>query len=312
MFDIMGKRYWYFAFSGIVIGIGLLAMAIFGIPRAIDFTGGTIYDIEFEAGSEATEQGLRDIYVAQELAEPKVVPADPESGGVRFQLRSGEISLEGKDNLDAALEEAYGPFEQLSFAGLGASVGAQVTRNATIAVALAALAIALYLTVMFRHVPHPVRYGVCAIVALIHDVLVVLAAAAIMGYFFGWEIDALFLTGVLTVIGFSVHDSIVVFDRIRENSGRMPGVPYEQVVNHSVLQTLDRSINTQVTALFTLVAIFLYSEGALEHFVFWMIVGMISGTYSSIFTASPLLVVWENKEWRNWFGGRNRSAETAS
>lgn len=311
MFDIMGKRYWYFAFSGLIIGAGLVAMAIWGIPRAIDFTGGTVYDVEFDADSGATEESLREVYLAEGLAEPKVVPAEGEEG-LRFQLRSGTIDVPGKDSLDAALEEAFGEFQQLSFAALGASVGAQVTRNATIAVALAALAIALYLTVMFRSVPHPVRYGVCAIVALIHDVLVVLAAAAIMGRFFGWEIDALFLTAILTVIGFSVHDSIVVFDRIRENSGRMPGVPYERVVNASVLQTLDRSINTQVTALFTLVAIFLYSDGQLERFVFWMIIGMISGTYSSIFTASPLLVVWENQEWRHWFGGRRRTASSPS
>ncbi len=179
---------------------------------------------------------------------------------------------------------------------------------------MAALGILLYLTFAFRQVPHPIRYGVAAIAAMLHDVLVVLGVAAIVGHFLGWEVDQLFLTALLTVIGFSVHDSIVVFDRIRENVGRLGGVAFERVVNHSIVQTLDRSINTQLTAIFVLLSILVFSSGQLYQFVFWLIIGIISGTYSSIFNAAPILVVWENREWRNWFGrgGGNRAAQAAS
>lgn len=204
-----------------------------------------------------------------------------------------------------------GKFEEVQFTDVGPSVGAEVTRNAMFAVALAAIGILVYLTFVFRNVPHPIRYGVCAIIAMLHDVLVVVGLASIMGVLYKWEVDALFLTALLTVIGFSVHDTIVVFDRIRENVGRMRGLPFDRVVNHSIIQTLDRSINTQMTAVLTLFAILVFSQGQLRTFVFWLIIGIVSGTYSSIFNAAQLLVVWENREWRHWFG-RGRAEASAS
>ena len=309
MFDIIGKRYLYFAISLIVVIPGIIAMALWGIPRSIDFTGGTVYDVVFAADAPVSEEALRQVYLALEYPEPHVVEAEMEDRQ-RFQIRSAEVSPEGKTALDAALRAEFGEYEELSFAAAGSSVGRQVTRNAAIAVALAALAICGYLTIMFRNVSNPLRYGVCAIAAMLHDVLLVLGLAAIVGRFLGWEVDALFLTALLTVIGFSVHDSIVVFDRIRENSGKMRGHAYERIVNASVVQTLDRSINTQLTALFTLVSIFVFSEGQLQRFVFWMIIGLISGTYSSIFNAAPLLVVWHNREWERWFGARPAQSTT--
>lgn len=315
MFNIVERRYWYFFLSALVLVPGIISLVVFGLPRAIDFAGGTMYVMQFESPEAVTEEGLREIYAANGFEEAHVVEQhDPETGELlRHQVRSTEVSPMEKAALDADLEAAFGPFDVLLFETVGPSVGAEVTRNATIAVALAAIGIMLYLSFVFRAVPHPVRYGVCAIIAMLHDVFVVLGLASIMGWLFGWEIDALFLTALLTVIGFSVHDSIVVFDRIRENVGRLRGIPYEQVVNHSIIQTLDRSINTQLTALFTLVAVYAFSQGELEQFVFWLIVGLISGTYSSIFNAAPLLVVWENREWRTWFGrGDETTAETAA
>jgi len=303
MYDIIGKRYWFFAISLIVVIPGIIAIALWGIPRSIDFTGGTVYDMAFGVESSVTEEGLRQVYGELGYAEPHVVPVEAE-GAKRFQVRSAEVSLEAKMALDEGLAAAFGPYEELSFSATGSSVGRQVTFNAAIAVAMAALAICGYLTMMFRNVPNPLRYGICAIAAMLHDVLFVLGLAAIMGHFYGWEVDALFLTALLTVIGFSVHDSIVVFDRVRENAGRMRGQPYDHIVNASIVQTLDRSLCTQLTALFTLLAIFLFSEGQLQRFVFWMIIGLISGTYSSIFNAAPLLVVWHHREWERWFGAR--------
>jgi preprotein translocase subunit SecF len=238
-----------------------------------------------------------------------VVVAEGEDGAEHYQIRSDALDQNQKVAVSGELEERFGPFVELRFETVGPTVGALVTRNATIAVIMASVGILLYLTIAFHAVPNPIRYGTCAIIAMLHDVFIVVGLASIMGVAFGWEVDALFLTALLTIIGFSVHDSIVVFDRIRENVGRMRGTAYERIVNHSIIQTLDRSINTQLTALFTLVAVYVYSQGQLERFVFWLIVGIISGTYSSIFNAAPLLVVWENREWRNWFGrGRGEAS----
>jgi preprotein translocase subunit SecF len=150
-------------------------------------------------------------------------------------------------------------------------------------------------------VEHAYRYGTAAIIAMLHDVLVVIGVEAILGYFFGWEADALFLTALLTVIGFSVHDTIVVFDRVRENSGIYRRIEYEKMVNHSIVQTLDRSITTQLTVMFTLFALVLFGGDSIRHFVIILLVGIFSGTYSSIFNAAPILVVWENHEWSTWF-----------
>ena len=195
----------------------------------------------------------------------------------------------------------------LAFSSVSPSVGAEVTQAAVIAIFMAAIAILAYISYAFRGVEHAARYGVAAILAMLHDVLVVVGMEAILAYFLGWEADALFLTALLTVIGFSVHDSIVVFDRVRENSRVYRRIPYETLVNHSIVQTLDRSINTQMTVMLTLTALVLFGGESIRHFVLILLVGIFSGTYSSIFNAAPILVVWENREWRNWF----RKSETA-
>jgi preprotein translocase subunit SecF len=159
----------------------------------------------------------------------------------------------------------------------------------------------LSITYTFRRMDNAYRYGVAAILALLHDLVLVLGAEAILGHFFGWETDTLFLTALLTVIGFSVHDTLVVFDRIRENTQIYRRVPYETLVNHSIIQTLDRSINTQLMVMFPLFAMALFGGSTIRHFVIILLLGLLSGTCSSIFTAAPILVVWENKEWQTWF-----------
>lgn len=311
VFKIVQRRYWYFLFSALVLIPGLVSLALYQLPLSIDFAGGAFLEVQFEDPSLVTEEGLRQAYLQSGIAEPQVVEAEGEDGEIRYQMRSEHLEPAEKDAVSATIEEEFGAFTELRFETVGPTVGALVTRNATIAVILASVGILLYLTVAFHSVPHPARYGTCAIIAMLHDVFIVLGLASIMGKVFGWEVDALFLTALLTVIGFSVHDSIVVFDRIRENVGRMRGITYERIVNHSIIQTLDRSINTQLTALFTLIAVYVYSQGQLERFVFWLSVGIVSGTYSSIFNAAPLLVVWEKREWRTWFG-RGSSEATAT
>lgn len=194
---------------------------------------------------------------------------------------------------------------------VGPTIGSELLGRAFFAIGLASLAILLYLTVVFRKVPNAFRYGVCAIVALLHDVLVVVGLFAILGFLFDIEIDALFITAMLTVIGFSVHDTIVVFDRVRENIVKRKFERFEDVVNYSLVQTLARSINTSITIVLTLFALYLFGGTSIRNFVLALLIGIISGTYSSIFNSSMLLVIWEKHEWGRLIG-MNRSQPAAT
>lgn len=315
MLDIVGKRYWFFAISLLVIVPGLVAMGLHwaqtGQPfrLAIDFTGGTLLQLKFDKPQTfLTDQVIRTL-------EPFGLTSNDiqvqQAGNDTLVLRTKPIESATKNSIEAALKEQFGNFTEQSAETVGPAIGAEVTQRASYAVALAAMGILLYITWAFRRVPQPFRFGVCAIIAMVHDVLVILGTAAIFGLVFGWEVDSLYLTALLTVIGFSVHDTIVVFDRIRENLARMRGVRFEDVVNHSILQTLDRSINTQLTVLFTLAALTLFGGITIRHFVLTLFIGILSGSYSSIFNASPLLVVWENGEIPTFFRrifGRQREA----
>lgn len=298
MFDIVGKRYWYFALSVLVVVPGLIAVFVWGLPLSIDFTGGSLLELEFQQPVAVSTGTIKSIYTKHD---PSLTDTLVQTSEDRLVLiRSKPLDTETKAAIEADIRTTYGEFTELRFEAVGPSVGLQVARRAGQTVVLAALGILLYIAWAFRHVPRPFRFAVCAIIAMLHDVSVVIGMAAIAGHFLGWEVDALFLTALLTVIGFSVHDTIVVFDRIRENIGRYRGEPFEQVVNHSIIQTLDRSINTQLTVLFTLSALALFGGVTIRQFVIWLLVGIASGTYSSIFNASPLLVAWENGELTGW------------
>ncbi len=315
MLNIVGKRYWYFAFSLLVIVPGLIAMGVHwsqtGEPfrLAIDFTGGTLIELQFTKPQIfPTDQVVAAF--GQIGLSPSDVNVQP-SGTDTLIIRTKQIDNAAKVKVENALRQKFGDFVEQRADSVGPAIGAEVTQRAGVAVALAAIGILLYITWAFRRVPQPFRYGVAAIIAMIHDVLVVLGTASIFGLLFGWEVDSLFLTALLTVIGFSVHDTIVVFDRIRENMARMRGTPFEDVVNHSILQTLDRSINTQLTVLFTLSALILFGGVTIQTFVITLFIGILSGSYSSIFNASPILVVWENNEVGKFFNrlfGRQRQA----
>jgi preprotein translocase subunit SecF len=199
-------------------------------------------------------------------------------------------------------EKAASEVTVVRFDSVGPSIGRQVASRAALAVAVAALAVVIYITAAFRKVPNAFRYGVCAVIAMVHDVAVVFSIAGIGALLFDWQMDALFLTALLTVIGFSVQDKVVVFDRIRENSNLLRKLEYEKLVNHSIVQTLQRSINTQLmTVEFLLLALALFGGITLQEFSVILLVGLFSGTYSSIFVAAPILVLWEKREWTSWF-----------
>ena len=307
MLDIVGKRYWYFGFSLIIIIPGLIALILWGLPLAIDFTGGSLLEVRFLSGNPPETADVVELYHELGIGEPIVQSA----GESDILARSKEVDDATKASLLAEMEVQFdGPIEELRFESVGPSVGAEVAQRAAGAVGLAALGILGYITWAFRSVPNAFRYGLAAIVAMLHDVAVVVGVEAIFGHFLGWEVDSLFLTALLTVIGFSVHDSIVVFDRIRENQRAYRRLDYETLVNHSIVQTLDRSINTQLTVMLTLTALLLLGGVTTRHFVAILLIGVLSGTYSSIFNAAPMLVVWENREWRWWF--RRKPANAAN
>ncbi len=308
--NIIKNRYLYFLISLLVIVPGIIFMAIHWIstkegPLAlgIDFRGGSLLEVQF-AGTLPSINDIQTVYdqyqstTGQSLSDLIIQPLGTDS----YSITSKQIDDATKGKIVAAMEAKTGATITVqNFTSVSASVGAEVTNAAGFAILMAALAILLYIWYAFREVEHPIRYGTAAIIAMLHDVFVVLGVEAMLGYFLGWEADALFLTAVLTVIGFSVHDTIVVFDRIRENANIYRRVEYERMVNHSIVQTLDRSINTQLTVMFTLFALALFGGDTIRHFVIILLVGIFSGTYSSIFNASPILVVWENQEWKNWF-----------
>lgn len=303
--NIIKYRYIYFGISLLVIIPGIIALILWGLPLGIDFTGGSLLEVQFTSGQPPIIADVAALYDEMStsqinISNPVVQPVGADS----LSIRSKEMNDALKSQIVAALKDRFGGGQDvviLNFTQVSAVIGQEIAIRAAGAVALAAFAILLYITYAFRGVQHAFRYGTAAIIAMLHDVLVVVGMEAILGHFLGWQADSLFLTALLTVIGFSVHDTIVVFDRIRENSNIYRRVGYETVVNHSIVQTLDRSINTQLTVMLTLLALVLFGGTSIRHFVIILIIGIFSGTYSSIFNAPPILTVWENKEWRNWF-----------
>lgn len=302
MFNIVEKRYWYFLISALVIIPGLVAMiytwSVKGtpLPLAIDFTGGSFWEIQFDRSVQPAD--VRDVFLEGGFADTTVQTIRNDRTVV---VRFDNVDEEQKLALKQRLEERFGPTVELQFRSVGPSIGREVTQAAFVAVIATAIAIVFWIVVAFRKVPHAVRYGVCAVIAMVHDVFVATGLFAIAGLVLGWQVDALFLTALLTVIGFSVQDTIVVFDRIRENLPKRRGEPYETVVNRSLLETLHRSLVTQLNAIFVLIAILLFGGATLQQFIATLLVGMFSGTYSSIFNAVPLLVVWEKGEVGSFF-----------
>lgn len=307
--NIIKNRYLYFLISLLVIIPGLIFMGLTWaktktgpLTLGIDFRGGSLLEVQFDGKRPASED-INKLYKEFSTKEQDIAaPVIQALGEDAYAIRSKAMTDETKGKMITEMETRFkSKVIVLNFTSVSPAVGAEVTRAAGLAILLAAGAILLYIWWAFSSVKHAYRYGAAAIFAMLHDVLVVIGVEAILGYLLGWEADALFLTALLTVIGFSVHDTIVVFDRVRENSNILRRIDYETMVNHSIVQTLDRSINTQLTVMLTLLALILFGGDSTRHFVIILLVGIFSGTYSSIFNAAPILVVWENREWETWF-----------
>ncbi|MEA3338182.1 MAG: protein translocase subunit SecF [Chloroflexota bacterium] len=309
MYNIVQHRKWYYLFSGILILISLLAMGYSWVTTSsplqlsIDFTGGAYW--EFDLADAAAPGDIRDVFVEFGLSDTSLTTLGSE--GNRYQARLKSIDDETKASIEDELGARFGGIDTRQFRNVGPSVGEEVTRAAFMAVLVASLAILAFIAFAFRNVPHPARYGFAAIAAMVHDILITLGFVSIMGLVAGWEVDALFLTALLTVIGYSVQDSIVVFDRIRENTSRYRGEDFETIANRSLLETVHRSVATQLNAFFIMIAILMFGGDTIKPFIATMLVGLLSGTYSSIFIAVPLLVSWEMGDLRRLFGGEKRS-----
>ena len=304
MYEIVERRPTWYLISAILIVPSILFMiwSLFTngtiLPLSIDFTGGTLWEMRFQQAVAPAD--IRQVFVEAGYTDTSAFTVDDEN---TLQVKFKSIDIDTKETLIGQIEQRIGPFEERYYRSIGPAIGSEVSQAALLAVIVASVGILLYIAWAFKQVPHPFRYGACAVAALVHDVLVSISFMGIMYLVAGWEADALFLTAILTVIGFSVNDTIVIFDRIRENLKRYRGERLATVANRSVLETLQRSLGTQVTVVFVLASILIFGGASLRQFMSVMMVGMISGSYSTIFFATPLLVAWDE---RSWFGGRRR------
>jgi preprotein translocase SecF subunit len=301
MFNLVQKRRYFFALSAVVIIPGLLIMlyslvtigSLFRLGN--DFVGGSIYELRFtEAG--ANEANIRDVFERNgntDISIQRVGDTNENRWSVRASFQDQQVTeqIVSELNAIAPLDEGSLRIEQVS-----ETVGQEVTGSAVLAVLVATVVVTGFIVLAFRQVPFAFRYGACAIFAMFHDVLIVCGIMSLAGLVLGWEVDALFLTAVLTVVGFSVQDTIVVFDRIRENIPKHLGEPYETIVNRSILETIHRSLATQLNAFFVMAAILLFGGESIKQFISILFIGLLTGTYSSIFIAVPLLVSWEKGE----------------
>jgi preprotein translocase subunit SecF len=320
MFDFVRNRHVFYWLSAVLLLPGVISLVLpGGLNPGIDFTSGTIMTVQFE--NPVDQNRLRGAFAQLGHSEAIVQQS---SGDNTFVIRtrplvqasqsaSGDLGTSERQSIEQSLTETFGPLQILNLDQVSPLIAEEIVRYAVLAVAAASVCILLYLWWAFNKVTHPLRYGTTAIIALLHDALIVLGIFSILGRLFPAEIEleSTFIVAVLTVIGFSVHDTIVVFDRIRENFIRRSGESFEDVVNHSLAQTLTRSLNTSLTVILTLVVLMLFGGVTIRTFVLALLIGITTGTYSSIFVASMLLVSWHIGELGRLWPFRGRSLRPA-
>lgn len=290
--NIIKYKNWFFALSLLVIIPGIISLAVWHLNPSIDFSGGT--EMTWVFAKPVTSQNVSAVKTT--LQKDNVKVQSVVLSGKTMQIRTSTIDESAHTKIIAGTNASVGHFTEEDFATIGPTIGSETTKNALLGILVASILIVLYIAWSFREVPKPAsswRFGICAVIALLHDALVLLGIFSLLGHFLGVEVDSLFVTAVLTVIGFSVHDTIVVFDRIRENLKRQGATDFPGVVNSSILQTMTRSLNTSLTVILVLFALLLFGGESTRWFIAALLIGIISGTYSSIFNAAPLLVLWQ-------------------
>jgi preprotein translocase subunit SecF len=293
--NIVNRRIWYFIVAGLMAIVCIVALATAGLETGVEFSSGSILNISFEKPVDQTA-------VAQEMSNlgyKGAVIQTAGSAGTDFIIRINATNLNDatKNQLTAALASMLGPLKVNEFDNISPQIASETTRNAGIAVVVAVLAMLLYIAFAFRKMPNPFKYGVCAVVGLAFDLLIALGVFSILGSIRGWQIDLMFVTGILAILGYSINNTVIIFDRIRENTARGISPDIEKVANVSIVQTLGRSFNTSLTTLFTLMVLALFVGASIQNFVIVLIIGTISGVFTSTFLSPELLVSWQKKEW---------------
>ncbi|MEZ6255859.1 MAG: protein translocase subunit SecF [Patescibacteria group bacterium] len=281
---------YYFTLSGILLTIGIISLAKNGLRLGIDFTGGSIFEYTISDSKLLSTESVQNVFSQNGI---NVYTID--FRGTTLQVRTNDTYTDKSLEIIEDLQNIDPNVRQVNFETIGPSVSSEITRNGIKALFVAILAVILYIAYAFRNVPKKYssyKFGVAAIIALLHDALFVLGVFSILGFYYGVEVNALFITAMLTVIGFSVHDTIVVFDRIRENLKKHSKDAFIEIANISLLETLNRSLSTSFTAIVMLTALVLLGGESIRYFVLAILVGLISGAYSSIFIATPVLVLW--------------------
>ncbi|MSQ31909.1 MAG: protein translocase subunit SecF [Dehalococcoidia bacterium] len=305
--DFVSKRYWYFLFSALLIIPGIISLMIPpGLRIGIDFASGSSFTLHFQKPVDSA--AIHDELSVLSYRDAIVQGVDANTYFIRTREltqdqrdATGNVSVKGEATLlREALTAKFGDIQTSSFETVSPLVARKVVTAAFLAVVVAAIGILLYITWAFHKIKNSLRYGVAAIITLSHDVMITIGAFSIFGKLINAEVNLMFITGILTVVGFSVHDTIVVFDRIRENVNKGVGGSYEGAVNASIIETMGRSISTSMTLVFTILAILLFGGSTLRDFMLVLLVGVSIGTYSSIFNAAQILVVWEKREYRNF------------
>jgi preprotein translocase subunit SecF len=299
MIDFVGKKRWFFLISWILVAIGIVALVISQIQvkspllLGIDFTGGTSMILQFSSPVEQSQ--LREEMVKLGYDEARIQNA----GEGNFIIYTREITSAESIELAGKLgTELDSQVERTDYYLVSGTVAGETARNAIIAVIIAAVAMLLYIVWAFRRMPKPFRWGTCAVIALIHNVFIIVGIFSILGWLAGVAVDALFITGLLAVVGYSINNTVVVFDRIRENVSRHIRPDFAETVNDSLIETLARCLNTALTTLFVLLALFLFGGATIHNFVLVLLLGVIIGTFDSLCFSGQLLVVWEKREWR--------------
>ncbi len=290
MFNTLKYYKFWFTVSGIILLFGIVSLSVYHLRLGIDFKGGTQLELQFNQPGNAAK--IQSAVASQHLGNFLVQTAS----GNSFIIETPSLTSDQHSALLSAIKSQAGDFTETHYDSIGPVIGKELERNAFWQLLFVSFGIIVYIGYAFRKVAKPVtswRFGWAAIIALLHDLLFVLGIFSLLGHFKGVEIDSLFVTAMLTVLGFSVHDTIVVFDRIRENLRLYPGQSIDFVVNHSISQTLVRSLNTSLTVLFVLLSLLLFGGETIKYFVLALFLGIIVGTYSSIFIASPVLVLWQ-------------------
>ena len=303
MINIIGKRFWFYIVSLLILVPGIISLIAFGFNLGVQFQSGTSMTLRFDKQIEQSQ--LRDAFAAQGHSEATI----QRIGDGDYLVRVKEISPEERQTLREGLEKTLGSTITIrDYFSVSPVIATETGRDAAIAIMIAAVFMLLYIVWAFRNMPNPFRWGTCAVIALLHDVLMVLGIFSLLGFLTGVQIDALFITGMLTVVGYSINNTVVVYDRIRENMSKGISKDFEKVVNTSVVETMPRCLSTSLTTLFVILAIFLFGGVTIHYFILVLLLGVLIGLYDSICISGSLLVTWEKAALRKLSSPQRKAA----